>query len=446
MAVNPNIALSVRGLELPDPLAQYGKVQAIQAAQQQNALAQMQMRQLEREQQQQNALREFIAGGVTPENRNKLLGFGEAGQKLYSTVLSGEKTKAEQQKAETDLLDAKLKQSRNFLDTLDVNAPDAADRYIAWHEANHADPVIGPALAARGVTVDTARAQINEALSKPGGLAELIERSKLGTEKFMEMDKPQVVDLGGKQAFVNPRTGQVVSSFEKTPLPEDVAAQKRELTRPLISMPPAEKAEQAARGAQLVKDYQTVRDDAQSARSTLPAIDANLAKLNRGFETGAFTPAKAAAANVLSALGVKNAEQFATDAQTFLAAVQQQVLVNQLLQKGTQTEGDYRRISETGAQLGNTAEANKFILSVAKAQSNRAIEQQKFYADWYRQNRTYDGAEEAWLETEGNKSIFDRPELKDYREQTMGPVVAPTQVQQQQRVVEDVFKNLGFDL
>jgi len=49
MAVNPNIALSVRGLELPDPLAQYGKVAAIQQAQQQNALAQMQMQQTQRD-------------------------------------------------------------------------------------------------------------------------------------------------------------------------------------------------------------------------------------------------------------------------------------------------------------------------------------------------------------------------------------------------------------
>ena len=421
MAVNPNIALSVRGLELPDPLAQYGKVQAIQAAQQQNALAQMQMRQLEREQQQQNALREFIAGGVTPENRNKLLGFGEAGQKLYSTVLSGEKTKAEQQKAELGLLTDRLAYYRNLL-------PSVGDQvtYDRWRTA-----------------ASTEMPQISQFLPEaysPQGVRQLMMTAD------QELSNLKQLDLGGEQAFVNPYTEEVVSRFEKTPLPEGVAAQRRELTRPLISMPPAEKAEQATRGTMLVKDYEAVRDVAQSARSTLPAIDANLAKLNRGFETGAFTPAKAAAANVLSALGVKNAEQFATDAQTFLAAVQQQVLVNQLLQKGTQTEGDYRRISETGAQLGNTAEANKFILSVAKAQSNRAIEQQKFYADWYRQNRTYDGAEEAWLETEGNKSIFDRPELKDYREQTMGPVVAPTQVQQQQRVVEDVFKNLGFDL
>jgi len=57
MAVNPAIAMGVRGIELADPLAQYGKVAAIQGAQQQNALAQLQMRQAEREQEATNALK-----------------------------------------------------------------------------------------------------------------------------------------------------------------------------------------------------------------------------------------------------------------------------------------------------------------------------------------------------------------------------------------------------
>lgn len=55
--VDPNIAMSYRGVELQDPLAQYGKVAAIQGAQQQNRLAQMQMQKGEREQEDLNRLR-----------------------------------------------------------------------------------------------------------------------------------------------------------------------------------------------------------------------------------------------------------------------------------------------------------------------------------------------------------------------------------------------------
>ena len=50
MAINPNISLAVKGIEVQDPLAQYGRVAAIQGAQQQNQLAQLQMQNLQREQ------------------------------------------------------------------------------------------------------------------------------------------------------------------------------------------------------------------------------------------------------------------------------------------------------------------------------------------------------------------------------------------------------------
>lgn len=59
MAINPNISLAVRGVELPDPLAQYGKFAAIQQAQQQNQLAQMQMQEAQAAMQERNALRQL---------------------------------------------------------------------------------------------------------------------------------------------------------------------------------------------------------------------------------------------------------------------------------------------------------------------------------------------------------------------------------------------------
>ena len=59
MAINPNISLAVRGIELQDPLAQYGKVVAIQNAQQQNQLAQLQMREAQATAEERNALRQL---------------------------------------------------------------------------------------------------------------------------------------------------------------------------------------------------------------------------------------------------------------------------------------------------------------------------------------------------------------------------------------------------
>ena len=55
--VDPNIAMSYRGIEVPNQLAQYGQVQQIQAAQRQNRLADAQMAEYERKQNDFNRLR-----------------------------------------------------------------------------------------------------------------------------------------------------------------------------------------------------------------------------------------------------------------------------------------------------------------------------------------------------------------------------------------------------
>lgn len=244
MAVNPAIALGVKGIELQDPLAQYGRVMAIQGAQQQNALAQLQMRQAEREQEVTNALNRAYAEAYNPQTGdvdiNRLrtsLASGGFGSKLpdIEKKLGEVKTqRLTQQKTEGEVLDAALKRSRGFLETLDPNAPGAAEAYIAWHEANHKDPIIGPALAARGVTADQSRGRIAQLIQTPGGLARLINESKLGTEKFMELNKPQLstTDLGGQvvsRTFA-PLTGELktIGTEKKTMAPGEAERIKNE--------------------------------------------------------------------------------------------------------------------------------------------------------------------------------------------------------------------------
>ena len=56
MALNPNISLSVKPLEVPNQLAQYGQLAAIQQAQNQNALAQYQLSAAQRADEQQSNL------------------------------------------------------------------------------------------------------------------------------------------------------------------------------------------------------------------------------------------------------------------------------------------------------------------------------------------------------------------------------------------------------
>jgi hypothetical protein len=212
MPINPAIAMGVRGLELADPLAQYGKVAAIQGAQQQNQLAQLQMQQAMREQESTNALNRAYAEAYNTQtgaiDLNKLRqslstgGFGSKLPGIEKTLAELKKEQLTQKKlegeiagqattqavAQANLVDAKLKQARSFLDTIDPADPTAPEKYIAWHEANHKDPVLGPLLTARGITADQSRAQIAAAIQKgPQAFADLLNRSKIGTEKFMEL-------------------------------------------------------------------------------------------------------------------------------------------------------------------------------------------------------------------------------------------------------------------
>jgi hypothetical protein len=183
-----------------------------------------------------------------------------------------------------------------------------------------------------------------------------------------------------------------------------------------------EKAESADYGKFLVEQFKNVTKSADLAQKSMPSIESNLNILDKGFDTGFGTETKAAGAKVLGALGVKDAEKYATDSQSFLSNANAAVLQKQLEQKGPQTEADAQRITQTGAQLGNTKDANKFVLNVAKAQLQRDIDQRNFYADWRKTNRTLDGAEDAWNAGPGSKSLFERPELRKYTAPTKANV------------------------
>lgn len=260
MAVNPNIALGVRGIELQNPLAQYGQVAALQSAQNQNALAQFQLANAQREQDSVNALNEAYksaynpqTGGIDINALRKTLSVGGFGSKLpglEKTLGELQKQKLEAQKLEgevkaqptklaadeANLIETKLKQSRQFLEN--ITTP---EQYIAWHEANHKDPILGPALAARGVTVDQSRARINEAIQTPGGFQRLLNESKLGTEKFMELNKPQLStkDTGGQliDRTFEPLTGKIteVGRTTKTATPGEALTNARALENIAIS-------------------------------------------------------------------------------------------------------------------------------------------------------------------------------------------------------------------
>jgi len=253
MALDPNIALGVRGVEVANPLAQYSQVSQIQNAQNQNALAQYQLATAQREQESVNALNEAYRSAYNPQTGEidintlrKTLSTGGFGsklpglektlgeletQKLTAQKLRGEVT-AQPTKLEADrtkLVDDKLKQSRQFLDTINPADPNAPQQYFNWFQANHADPILGPTLKARGITEDQFVTKIQQAMTQgPQAFAELLNQSKLGTEKFMELNKPQRIteNLGGTSRVSEfPGLGgpqKVLSTTERTATPGEI--------------------------------------------------------------------------------------------------------------------------------------------------------------------------------------------------------------------------------
>lgn len=183
--VDPSIALGIKPLQLDNPMNAMAMYSQIQGAQQANQLNRLKMDEYERARAEEEGVRNALARGdinlSTPEGRAGLLKYGKTGLEYGKALTEQQKAAVDRQAAEVKLVDDKLKQSRNFLEGVQT-----AEQYLAWHEANHRDPVLGPMLASRGITAEQSRARIASELAKPGGLQKLINESKLGVEKFAE--------------------------------------------------------------------------------------------------------------------------------------------------------------------------------------------------------------------------------------------------------------------
>lgn len=248
MPLDTSIGRNLATYQAPAPidvLGDYVRFAQIQHAQNQNALAQYQLGAAQREEAAQNALNAAYQRSYDPQTGtydiNKLRGAvisAGAGARLPDIEKKMGEMRAQQltqQKTETELVDAKLKQSRQFLDNIDPADPNAPAQYLAWHAANHRDPVLGPLLASRGITFDTSRGLIEQAIQKgPQAFAQLLAQSKLGTEKFMELNKPTVStrNLGAttETSLIYPVTGAVkkVAAETNTIAPADAARLRQE--------------------------------------------------------------------------------------------------------------------------------------------------------------------------------------------------------------------------
>lgn len=124
-----------------------------------------------------------------------------------------------------------------------------------------------------------------------------------------------------------------------------------------------------------------IQQAGQVAQGTIDSTIVARASLKNMGSTGWGTETKAAAANILTGLGVapKNVESFATNAQVFQGKAMERLWITLNAAKGPQTEGDAARASQTWAQLRNTSQANEFILDMSQATAERDKAKAAFY-------------------------------------------------------------------
>jgi hypothetical protein len=231
--IDPNIAMGVRPIQIENPLNQLAAYSQIQGAQQGQQMNMLKMQEYQRGLEEENKLRTLLSGGGdinSPDVIRQMYGISPTkGLEFQQKQALIKKAGLETTGLELKNFDDAMKQSRNLLDM--VKTP---EQYIAWHEANHRNPLIGPRLEASGVTVNQSRQHIMDMLAQPGGLDKLITESKLGATKFIELNKPQYMEqnLGGTNRITAlPGLGigapTTVSDTTKTLTAADKIAQQR---------------------------------------------------------------------------------------------------------------------------------------------------------------------------------------------------------------------------
>jgi hypothetical protein len=459
--VNPNIAMSYRGVEMPqqNALADYAAIQQIQSGQRQAEVSQMQIEQMRRDDATLKQIQAKSMENGGPADLDSIAdAYLKSGNAKFVEFGIGLRQKLDEKKQFASIMGSAPRAAAapaseaypGYNEAIGMAAPapaaaPASEPYPGYNQAIGMTPSVN-AMAPAAAPAANALADVVMLRQKRDALLSMGTPQAIAAARALDSDialasKAPVYHSVPGVGLVNPITKEVVMAAKAAPAgPTNLATLQAELAllpkgdpripayeamikketqfapRAItnVNMPPQERAEQGERGKMLVGEYSDISKAAKLAAKILPSIDANLSILDKGFSTGFGAETVAAGAKVLAALGVAEADKFATNAQVFQAKATEAVLQKQLEQKGPQTESDAQRIDQIGAQLGKTTAGNKFVLTTAKEQLKRDMEQRNFYDKWWKTNKTYDGAEDAWYSGEGGKSLFDRPAVKGY--------------------------------
>jgi hypothetical protein len=184
MALNPNIALNIRPIEIPNQLAQYAQLSQIQNAQQANQLSQMQMAEYERARAEEQNTRNFLAKAdlTDPNIRMQLLtGYGKAGREIATTLTAADKSRSEDLARQAKLAQDTQAMYQNISGIISNKADAAKFLQLVVND---------PAMKDSPLTKIPLMQQIARIPEDPAGLDDWKKQFALGATKYITENKP----------------------------------------------------------------------------------------------------------------------------------------------------------------------------------------------------------------------------------------------------------------
>ena len=229
MALDPNIALGVRPLEVPNQLAQYGQVQQLLAARDAQQLNALKMQEAQAALEERNALRRLNPSA--PDYEEQLFRVNpQLGISFRKEAATTAAQRAAQQKSEFDLVAARRKFGDDLKRNLSANPSD--ENVVAWGQ----DAVL------QGIyTQDQVASTVQQLLALPPQQRATV-LAQAGASPSELKPSTQTINRGGATEVIQvPAFGgapTTLGSFADVPLPANVQAQKIQIARE--SRPPAQ--------------------------------------------------------------------------------------------------------------------------------------------------------------------------------------------------------------
>jgi hypothetical protein len=229
MAIDPNISLGVRPLEVPNQLAQYGQLQQLMAAQDAQQINALKMQEAQAAAEERNALRRLNPSA--PDYEEQLFKVSpQLGISFRKEAATTAAQRAAQQKSEFDLKAARSKFGDELKRNLSANPSN--ENVIAWGQ----DAVL------QGIyTEDQVASTVQQLLTLPPQQRATV-LAQAGASPTELKPSTQTINRGGATEVIQvPAFGgapTTLGAYQDVPLPANVQAQRIEIARQ--SRPPAQ--------------------------------------------------------------------------------------------------------------------------------------------------------------------------------------------------------------